>query len=141
MTSLETADVCTSRHPYSVLIPMGFTLPFSLPTTRWALTPPFHPYLIIYLQKQTISGGLFSAALSLRSPSPEVIRHRFSMEPGLSSPHKPKDLQGAAAQPTDKRLTTPYQSQLLVKRMRNNYFKMAFIRWQYLAETGFIRLA
>jgi hypothetical protein len=31
-------------------------------------------------------GGLFSVALSLRSPSPDVIRHRFSVEPGLSSP-------------------------------------------------------
>ena len=30
-------------------------------------------------------GGLFSVALSLRSPSPDVIRHRMSMEPGLSS--------------------------------------------------------
>ena len=31
-------------------------------------------------------GGSFSVALSLRSPSPDVIRHRMSMEPGLSSP-------------------------------------------------------
>jgi hypothetical protein len=31
-------------------------------------------------------GGLFSVALSLRSPPPDVIRHRMSMEPGLSSP-------------------------------------------------------
>ncbi|MEA2856031.1 MAG: hypothetical protein QOH98_352 [Methylobacteriaceae bacterium] len=30
-------------------------------------------------------GGLLSVALSLRSPSPDVIRHRVSMEPGLSS--------------------------------------------------------
>ena len=30
-------------------------------------------------------GGLFSVALSLRSPSPDVIRHHFSVEPGLSS--------------------------------------------------------
>jgi len=33
------------RHPYSVLLPVGFTLPSPLPETRWALTPPFHPYL------------------------------------------------------------------------------------------------
>ena len=32
------------------------------------------------------TGGLFSVALSLGSPPPEVIRHRISMEPGLSSP-------------------------------------------------------
>lgn len=30
-------------------------------------------------------GGLFSVALSLRSPSPGVTRHRGSVEPGLSS--------------------------------------------------------
>jgi len=30
-------------------------------------------------------GGLFSVALSLGSPPPDVIRHRVSLEPGLSS--------------------------------------------------------
>ena len=30
-------------------------------------------------------GGLFSVALSLGSRPPDVIRHRMSMEPGLSS--------------------------------------------------------
>jgi hypothetical protein len=33
-------------------------------------------------------GGLLSVALSLRSPSPDIIRHRVSVEPGLSSPHR-----------------------------------------------------
>ena len=32
------------------------------------------------------TGGLFSVALSLGSPPPDVIRHRVSVEPGLSSP-------------------------------------------------------
>jgi len=32
------------------------------------------------------ASGLFSVALSLGSPPPDVIRHRMSMEPGLSSP-------------------------------------------------------
>ena len=32
------------------------------------------------------AGGSFSVALSLGLPPPEVIRHRMSMEPGLSSP-------------------------------------------------------
>ncbi len=32
------------------------------------------------------AGGSFSVALSLGSPPPDVIRHRRSMEPGLSSP-------------------------------------------------------
>ncbi|CAK7256801.1 protein of unknown function [Shinella sp. WSC3-e] len=31
-------------------------------------------------------GGLLSVALSLGSPPPDVIRHRVSVEPGLSSP-------------------------------------------------------
>src|SRR6478672_5827801 len=34
----------------------------------------------------TRRGGLFSVALSLGLPPPDVIRHRLSMEPGLSSP-------------------------------------------------------
>ena len=34
----------------------------------------------------TRRGGLFSVALSLGSRPPDVIRHRLSMEPGLSSP-------------------------------------------------------
>ena len=32
------------------------------------------------------TGGLLSVALSLGSPPPDVIRHRVSVEPGLSSP-------------------------------------------------------
>jgi len=33
------------RHPYSVLLPVGFTVPRLLPAARCALTAPFHPYL------------------------------------------------------------------------------------------------
>ena len=68
------------HHPYSVLLPVGFTMPHALPYARWALTPPFHPDL------ERIRGGLLSVALSLGLPPPDVIRHRISMEPGLSSP-------------------------------------------------------
>jgi len=32
------------RHPYLVLLPVGFTLPVLLPVPRCALTAPFHPY-------------------------------------------------------------------------------------------------
>ena len=35
------------------------------------------------------TGGLFSVALSLGSPPPEVIRHRIPVEPGLSSAGSP----------------------------------------------------
>ena len=68
-------------HPYSVLLPVGFTLPPLSPAVRWALTPPFHPY-------HAKHGGLLSVALSLGSPPPDVIRHRISVEPGLSSPYR-----------------------------------------------------
>jgi len=65
---------------------MGFTLPMTLLPLRWALTPPFHPYL---KHTKCIFGGLLSVALSLgftkRLPRPGVTRHRVSMEPGLSS--------------------------------------------------------
>ena len=42
-----------------------------------------------------------SVALSLRLPSPDVIRHRYSVEPGLSSPFTFRYWEGAAARPTD----------------------------------------
>jgi len=35
---------CPSCRSYSVLLPVGFTVPLLLPEARWALTPPFHPY-------------------------------------------------------------------------------------------------
>jgi len=38
---------------------MRLAMPRPLPHARWALTPPFHPYLIFQ------SGGLFSVALSV----------------------------------------------------------------------------
>src|SRR5580704_12087340 len=67
------------RHPYLVLLPVGLAVPRPLPCARCALTAPFHPCL------SRSSGGLFSVALSLGSPPPDVIRHRISVEPGLSS--------------------------------------------------------
>src|SRR6476469_8411537 len=68
------------RRPYSVLLPVGFAMPAPLPDPRCALTAPFHPY---FLRR---GSGSFSVALSLGSPPPDVIRHRMSREPGLSSP-------------------------------------------------------
>ena len=69
-----------ARSPYSVLLRMGFTMPLPLPVARCALTAPFHPY-----PEPKPKGGLLSVALSLGSPPPDVIRRRFSVEPGLSS--------------------------------------------------------
>ena len=44
--------------------------------------------------RRSAAGGLFSVALSLGSPPPDIIRHRMSMEPGLSSPAAFRHLQG-----------------------------------------------
>ena len=70
--------------PYLVLLPVGFALPPPLPAMRCALTAPFHPYR--GRAEAPSRGGILSVALSLGSPPPDVIRHRTSMEPGLSSP-------------------------------------------------------
>jgi len=43
------------------------------------------------------AGGVFSVALSLRSPSPAVGRHRIPVEPGLSSAGSPGRARGQAA--------------------------------------------
>src|SRR5579859_1692483 len=69
--------------PYSVLLPVGFTLPPLLPGARCALAAPFHPCPQADLGRR--AGGLFSVALSLGSPPPAVSRHRIPVEPGLSS--------------------------------------------------------
>jgi len=49
---------------------------------------------------EATEGGLLSVALSLGSPPPEVIRHRASKEPGLSSPPI-RNTGGAAIRPAD----------------------------------------
>ena len=69
--------------PYAVLLPVGFALPPPSPAARCALTAPFHPYLPCARAK---GRRYVSVALSLRSPSPGVTRHRVPVEPGLSSP-------------------------------------------------------
>jgi len=51
---------------------------------RGALLP--HHFTLAAVENATHRGGLFSVALSLGSRPPDVIRHRLSMEPGLSSP-------------------------------------------------------
>jgi len=37
------AGAFAPRRPYSVLLPVGFTVPAPSPGPRWALAPPFHP--------------------------------------------------------------------------------------------------
>jgi len=70
----------TRRHwaghppPYAALLQVGFALPPPLPEARWALTPPFHPCRAAAVYPPRF-GGLFSVALSSRSPSPGITRH------------------------------------------------------------------
>src|ERR1043166_9200423 len=56
-------------------------VPPLLPGARCALTAPFQP-----CQTFRVLGGVISVALSLGLPPADVIRHRVSVEPGLSSP-------------------------------------------------------
>src|SRR5688500_11278459 len=65
---------------YLTLLRLGFAVPLALPSARWALTPPFHPYL------RSAAGGLFSVALSVvRGSRQGVTWPSCPMEPGLSS--------------------------------------------------------
>src|ERR1700723_2268016 len=72
-------------HPYLVLLPVGFALPLPLPAARCALTAPFHPCRLTRPKPSEV-WRYVSVALSLGLPPPGVIRHRASVEPGLSSP-------------------------------------------------------
>ena len=63
--------------PYLVLLPTGLPCHCRY-RQRGALLP--HRFTL------TLAGGLFSVALSLESPPPDVIPRRVSVEPRLSSP-------------------------------------------------------
>jgi hypothetical protein len=65
---------------------------------------PASPSFILRHKRRRIgwgAGGLFSVALSLGSRPPDVIRHRMSMEPGLSSRTHLSASARAAVRPTD----------------------------------------
>ena len=65
--SSRPSDYRPDRPILSTLLRMGFTWHKALPQCRWALTPPFHPYLH--------SRRFISVALSLESPPPGFLRH------------------------------------------------------------------
>src|SRR5438067_13311264 len=81
-TAIRKPIVC---RPYLVLLPVGLAVPPLLPETRCALTAPFQPCRAHSPKRGGALGGVISVALSLGSPPPDVIRHRLSVEPGLSS--------------------------------------------------------
>ena len=105
--------------PYSVLLPVGFTLPPLLPGARCALAAPFRPCprgAQWGSHGAPCAGGLFSVALSLGSPPPAIGRHRIPVEPGLSSAGSAGQARGqaAAVRPSggagDAREVTPRQA-------------------------------
>ena len=99
MTGPDRAEACASRHSYSVLLPVGFAVPPPLLEARCALTAPFHPCRDRYAtwtRRSVLCGTVTEALLP-----PDVIRHRWSMEPGLSSPSAFRHWRGAAVRPTD----------------------------------------
>ncbi len=72
-----TASMVAVRLPaYLVLLRVGFTMPLVLPPTRWALTPPFHPYLRSTCAKRLAVCFLLHWPSSWLAPTvPDVIRH------------------------------------------------------------------
>ena len=92
------------RRSYSVLLPVGFAVPLPLPEARCALTAPFHPYRgqnTTQPRRSVLCGTVPEASPARGSTPPDVIRHRSSMEPGLSSPAAFRHWRGAAVRPTD----------------------------------------
>ena len=67
------------------LLRVGFAMPLALRRERWALTPPFHPYL----PAKADIGGLLSVALSVGSRPPGITWH-----PALWSPDFPRPPEG-----------------------------------------------
>jgi hypothetical protein len=65
----------------------------------FTLTPSFLASDTSRIRRNERRGGFLSVALSLGSPPPDVIRHRVSMEPGLSSHAAFRRMTCAAARP------------------------------------------
>ena len=55
----NTAAGYPACRPYLVLLPVGFTMPLPLPVARWALTPPFHPCLLVAAQRRASAAVCF----------------------------------------------------------------------------------
>jgi hypothetical protein len=106
MTGPDRPEAFAPRHSYSVLLPVGFAVPLPLPASAVRSYRTVSP--LPRAKRDAAHGGLISVALSLKprpakgSTPPDVIRHRLSVEPGLSSPAAFRHWRGAAVRPTDK---------------------------------------
>ena len=82
---------------YLALLHAGFSVPRMLPPGRWALTPPFHPCQMrltgrggpLVLPRAcrrgaSITGGLFSVALSVAAPQPRAFTRHRAQPPGVT---------------------------------------------------------
>jgi hypothetical protein len=83
-----------SRRPYSVLLPVGFAVPPPLPSTRCALTAPFHPYhgQLNAPRRYVFCGTIPGFAPAGCYPAPLVRGARTFLSGNLSvSPERPSD--------------------------------------------------
>ncbi len=82
---------------YLALLHAGFSVPRMSPSGRWALTPPFHPYQMRSTETgglpvfpkacrrgASITGGLFSVALSVAAPFECAFAHPRTQPPGVT---------------------------------------------------------
>ena len=69
----EAPPTCLKTHaargPYLALLPVGLAMPPLLPAARWALTPPFHPYLPT-IQSELCNGRRFIFCGAFRRVTP-----------------------------------------------------------------------
>lgn len=74
-----------TRCPYSVLLPVGFTMPCLLPAMRWALTPPFHPYSRTLCERSAFCGTFPRVTPAGRYPAPFLRGARTFLSARLST--------------------------------------------------------
>ena len=82
---------------YLALLHAGFSVPRMLPPGRWALTPPFHPCQMSRTERggplvlpqacrrgPSVTGGLFSVALSVAGRARTAFAKRTARPPGVT---------------------------------------------------------
>ncbi len=117
----EASDGPPSTLPYLVLLRVGFTLPWVSPPKRCALTAPFHPYRLLR------SGGMFSVALSFRSPGLAISQHTALWSSDFPLAPQPAET-GAMSQRSSDRLE---QAPALCARERSRFNRPAPVEILY----------